>query len=100
MTDKKEQTEDTANEATGLSEGLETPTPKRKPLRRAVLKGVRATKIDCGSDGLRMKNEDCDWISLGGLTSKINPSSELYAFMQDLKLSETLEITIKKVKGL
>lgn len=84
----------------GSNAGLETPDPKRKPLRKAVLKGVRATKIDCGSDGLRMKNEDSEWISFGGLTSKIDPSSELYAFMQDMKLSETFEITIKKVKGL
>ena len=65
-----------------------------------MLKGVKATKIDMGSDELQMTCKDTDYISLGGICSKISKDSELYIFMQDLKLSETLEITIKKVKGL
>jgi hypothetical protein len=72
-------------------------TPKKKPLREAVIRGVKATDIGTGLSGLRLTSKDTDYISFGGVCSKIAEGSELHAFMQDLKLSEELEITIKKV---
>ena len=76
-----------------------TEAPKRKPLRKAILIGVRAAEIGTGMSGLRMISNDTEYISFGGITSRIAKDSELHAFMQDLKLSDSLEITIRKVKS-
>lgn len=71
---------------------------RRKPLRKAVIKGVKALSISDDSEGLRLECEEVPYIKLGCIIGKINVNSELRAFMQDLKLSEKLEITIKKVR--